>query len=298
VLENFILGDTPGPEAIEGVVEELLQVMGVIEVSPHELAGKHDIRPLVLGTLLTYLELEGALKSTGPFYQEYRFQPMRPSKEILARFDERRACFLRSLFQHARKGKTWFTLDVDGAAKILHDSRARIVAALNYLADQGDLILQTARLRNGYITRDLSPRERFELSSQLAKRFLEREKRDLARLQRVLDYAEQSGCATAFLLRYFGDNSINTCGHCSRCLGEAAAPVQSEPESSFSPADARLVKQLREENHPALSTPRQLARFLCGLSSPAATRARLNRDRRFGKLGEHSFLKVLRWLEG
>jgi ATP-dependent DNA helicase RecQ len=36
-----------------------------------------------------------------------------------------------------------------------------------------------------------------------------------------------------------------------------------------------------------------LARFLCGLSSPATTRAKLHRNEQFGILAEVPFLEVL-----
>lgn len=46
--------------------------------------------------------------------------------------------------------------------------------------------------------------------------------------------------------------------------------------------------------HPeALGEPRQRARFLCGITSPAATRSRLNRHALFGALREDRFRRVL-----
>lgn len=54
-----------------------------------------------------------------------------------------------------------------------------------------------------------------------------------------------------------------------------------------------LATALREEAHAALCSPRQLARFLCGISSPATTQARLNRDNRFGRLAHIPFPDVL-----
>jgi ATP-dependent DNA helicase RecQ len=47
------------------------------------------------------------------------------------------------------------------------------------------------------------------------------------------------------------------------------------------------------ENHPALTSPRQLARFLCGMSSPATTRARLTRHPACGLLADLPFAEVL-----
>ena len=43
-----------------------------------------------------------------------------------------------------------------------------------------------------------------------------------------------------------------------------------------------LIASLAGEAHTALASPRQMARFLCGLASPSASRAGLTRDSRFG----------------
>jgi ATP-dependent DNA helicase RecQ len=50
--------------------------------------------------------------------------------------------------------------------------------------------------------------------------------------------------------------------------------------------------------HPvALGTARRRARFLCGLSTPALTQAKLTRDRLFGALEDRRFAEVLAWCE-
>ena len=52
------------------------------------------------------------------------------------------------------------------------------------------------------------------------------------------------------------------------------------------------------DSHPgALGTPRQQARFLAGITSPATTRAKLTRDRLFGSLAERRFADILAWCE-
>ena len=55
----------------------------------------------------------------------------------------------------------------------------------------------------------------------------------------------------------------------------------------------RRIRALVAENHAALGSPRQLARFLCGMSSPAATKARLSRHDAYGLLTELPFSEVL-----
>ena len=54
-----------------------------------------------------------------------------------------------------------------------------------------------------------------------------------------------------------------------------------------------MVRSLRALGEAALATPRQVARFLCGLSSPSASRAKLTRHPMFGALGGAPFQKVL-----
>ena len=62
-------------------------------------------------------------------------------------------------------------------------------------------------------------------------------------------------------------------------------------------AEAGLLRQLRAESHDALATPRQLARFLCGIASPATTRAKLRTHALFGAFESVPFQEVLAFVE-
>ena len=97
-LENFAYGDTPTPEAIGSLLDDVLGRGDVFDVSTYELSVEHDIRPLVVRTLLTYLELEGVIEATGPFYGTYKLRFLRPVDAIAGRFDRGRADFLLRLF--------------------------------------------------------------------------------------------------------------------------------------------------------------------------------------------------------
>jgi ATP-dependent DNA helicase RecQ len=265
------------------------------DVSVYDLAQRHDARDLVVKTLLTYLELEGVLQSTGPFYVEFKFQPQRPSAEIIAKYDPARAEFLRGLFRSAKKGKTWFALDADAAAKSLGEPRERIVAALNYLEEQGDLVVQATGVRLGF-RRLRQPRERSVLAETLADRFLEREAHDIERVASVVALAEQEGCLTSHLLESFGEQR-GPCGHCNRCAGSAAQPLATPRGESRTQIDVQLIRGLRAEAIAALRTPRQITRFLCGITSPASTRAKLRARPEFGQWSHLPFADVLSAVE-
>ncbi len=294
VLENFSYGDTPTEDAVDGLVRDVLGRGDVFDVSVYDLSSHYDVRPIVVKTLLTYLELDGVIHGTGPFYTELRFKPQRRSEEIFARFDKTRADFLRQIFRRARKGKVWFTLDVDQAIQAIGGPRARIVAAITYLEEQGDLEVQAAGLRDGFRIAAM-PNDMSQLVQSLVSRFQRREELDIERIQRVLTFAEEEGCLTQHLLAYFGEEH-DDCGHCARCLGAPAKPLPVPAYRLPDDSDRTALDALRDEGHAALASPRQLARFLCGIKSPATTRAKLAKHAAFGRLESTPFQEVLKFI--
>jgi ATP-dependent DNA helicase RecQ len=64
VLENFTYGDTPTAESLRALVEHLLAFDDVFDISTYELSNQFDLRPLVLNTALTYLELQNVISAT------------------------------------------------------------------------------------------------------------------------------------------------------------------------------------------------------------------------------------------
>lgn len=295
VLENFSYGDTPTAEAVDGLVRDVLGRGDPFDLSVYDLSGQYDVRPLVVKTLLTYLELDGAIRATGPFYAQLRFQPQRKPEEIFQRFDRPRAEFLRKVFGQARKARIWHTLDVDQASASLREPRERIVAAVTYLEEQGDLVVEAAGLRQGYKLVNMPP-DLGAVARSLAERFERREQHDVEQTRRVLEYAELNGCLTRHLLTYFGEQRAD-CGHCVRCLGAPGKPLPPPTHRLPDESDAKVLDALRRERHAALQTPRQMARFLCGLSSPATTRAKLRAHAAFGRLESTPFHTVLKFVE-
>src|SRR3954469_5370566 len=61
------------------------------------------------------------------------------------------------------------------------------------------------------------PEDLDALASSLHQRTLERETREIARLDEVLTLAAHDGCQTAFLAAHFGEQLPGPCGHCSWC---------------------------------------------------------------------------------
>ncbi len=315
-LENFTYGDTPTARSLGGMLAEVLcgggpgashAAGGTFDISVYDLSGTFDIRPLVVETVLTYLELEGVIASTGPFYGTYKFKPLRTSAEMLARFEGERREFIRGMFKCAERAKIWWTLDLQKVMNATGADRGRIIAALNYLEEQGDLTLEVAEARLGYrrlkevrlaadgesIPADSGIVELRELTKRLAAQFSQRELRDIQRVARVVQFAGHEGCRTKALLDYFGEPLEGDCGHCDICLGQRAGKLAEIEARDITDEEFKSIARLKAEQNAALATPRQLARFLCGINSPAASRAKLGRDPRFGMLAEVAFNVVM-----
>jgi ATP-dependent DNA helicase RecQ len=277
-------------------MDELLAKPAEFDISVYELSARCDIRLLVLRTALTYLELAGILRQGTPFYAGYKIRSLRPLEEIFGEFQGDRAQFLRDLFAHATRGRTWFTLNPDDAAAALHQDRSRIVRALDYLEERGWVELQAADIRLKFSRLRPVP-DAGALLTDLCGRFLRRERQEIARVQLVQDLLLHEGCQVNFLVGYFGESRPEPCGHCAWCLtgrSQAMPPARALPQlpGELEPAAFQaLVGQ-----HPdALRHPRQAARFLCGLSSPALTKAKLTRHALFGVFEERRFADVLAW---
>ena len=297
VLENFAYGDTPTDEALRGVVGAVTGAPEV-EVSLFTLGAQHDLRPLVLRTALTYLELAGAVRQRTPRYAGYETRLHRPLGEILTALPDEPARFLEALLSPrvTKKGRVWYAVDPARAASTLEQPRERVVRALEYLEQRGWAEIRPSDLRHSFV-RLAGAGEGPRLVAALTQRVAKREHADMARVRQVLELATARTCLGAELARHFGEVLAEPCGECSRC--RVRAPVELPPARARPPLpaglDTRALDALVVKHPRALAHPRQQARLLCGLTSPATTQAKLTRHALFGALEEHRFADVLAW---
>ncbi|HEX9734737.1 MAG TPA: ATP-dependent DNA helicase RecQ [Thermoanaerobaculia bacterium] len=291
-LEGFVYGDTPGPEAVRGFVDDAF-----VRVDEHgwnltALSSRNDVRVLVVRTLLTYLELDGYLEAGTPWYSSYRFRPLKTSKEILERFEGERRELLRSLFKRTKKAKIWLDVDLDGASRDLRQPRDRLVRALDYLAEQELIELQAAGVRHPY--RCLRrPEDPDALAASLHERTLERERREIARLGQVLELAALDACQVSHLSGHFGEPLEAPCGHCGRCLSGAPLALPPRRVAAIDEKTWNEASALRRAEPEALGEARAFARFLAGVGSPRLSRRRLGKHPLFGRLADVPFAAIL-----
>ena len=291
VLENFVFGDTPDVSSVHSLIADLFSRGPEFDVSLYDLSAKHDIRDLVIETLLTYLQLDGLLQSATPYYAEYKFKPRMPSGAILNEFDDARKEFLTTIFRQAKQGRIWFTLDLETCVAATKSDRHRVVNAMEYLAEKNMVELKMSGVRHPF--RVLQSPDIADVANNLYERMLARENRDLNRIEHLVDLMTFDGCQTSALGGYFGEPLPQPCGHCSWC--ETERPTHFEARSEFQREEAtwEALEAVLAQYPDVFSSPRAVARFACGIRSPLLTKSKLTRHELFGCLANAPFSRVL-----
>ena len=306
LLQNFVYGDTPTRAAIQSLVGALLNDSNADNKHEHDngkanddtialaltsFGNAHDVRPLVVRTLLTYLELDGYLEAMTPVYDRFRYRLIASEEDILARLpqDEPQQ-LMKGLLAASKKARIWFTVEAEKVAAKLSVPRDRVVRALDWLAGEGLVELKAEGLLHRY--RRLRTADIDALTDDLYERMLTREQAEVDRLAAVIDLAAMKDCQVRALSRHFSDSApADPCGHCEHCLTGPIA-LEKMAEVEIDAPTWELALQLKAEQ-PALADSRILARFLCGIRSPLLTRQKLTKHELFGCFSAVPFGQVM-----
>lgn len=291
VLENFIFSDIPSERAVRNLLERVLRLGEHFDVSVYELASTCDIRQTVIETMFTYLEMDGVLEAGGKSFDTYRIKLLRPLKALLAGRKPKERKQLEHLFAPLDAEWKWLSVKIPEVAPELGISPDALRHLISELEAGGDIALKKSGWRQAYRLKkpDADPKS---ISAAMTEKLRERETRELGRLDQVLALAQTKRCLTQTLLAHFGEKMETPCGHCDRCRGMAPVKLNRAKPRKITQAEHSQILSLLEEKHAALGTPRQLARFLCGMSSPASMRARLYRNDTYGLLSALPFTEV------
>jgi ATP-dependent DNA helicase RecQ len=292
VLENFIHSDTPSARALGNLIDRVLRLGREFDISLYDLSVSCDIRPTVIGTLLAYLENDGILESRGVFYGSYKLKLLRDRARITAGMPPRERKLVEAVLDSGKAGRTWLAFEPSAVAVALGVPREKITALLGAMEGAGDAVLAISGVRHAYHLKK-DPGDLKSLAARYAELFQQREQADLDRLASVLGISAHRGCLTDYLTRHFGEKLGAPCGHCDRCRGVPATEIRRAPARRPGDGEWQIARDLARGGHSELASPRQLARFLCGMSSPATTRARLTRHDAFGIWSDLPFTEVL-----
>ena len=298
VLENFVYADTPEPNAIRFVLDEVSQQQGQWELVLNSLSNESNVRLLSLKTLLVYLELLGVVKPSYSFFAEYKFKILLATEQqLITTFKAERAIFIEALLKASDKAKTWYTINFDKLNQVYPSDRQRVLAALDYLDNQSMIELQTKKITEVYQVFK-TKRSSNELCDLLAQRFINKEKSEITRIHQLLGFFTSDTCLSRQLAFYFADNQLQQdCGHCSVCAGQVASLPESKPLKPLDSYDFGLLSNEIIEKLATQSSSVLVSRFFCGLTTPIFTKLRVRKLTGYARLEQYRFADVKAWVD-
>jgi len=303
VLENFVYGDTPEPQAIAYVLNEISQCsagdQGQVQwdIILNSLSIQSNIRLLSLKTLLVYLELFEVIKPVYSYFAEYKYKFLLPQNELLTRFKGERHDFVSAILSTSDMAKTWATVNFEQLNLLYPSERSRVVTALDYLEQQGLVELQTKQMTQVYqiLKTDLDIEQ---LAASLFEKFSAKEQNEIKRIHQLLAFFASGTCLSRKLADYFADTQLQgECGHCSVCAGQVA---RFPPVSDLRPLQqldfAYLSRGICEKLGDS-ATSVLISRFFCGLTTPIFTRLKVRSLTGFAQFETYRFAEVKAWVE-
>ena len=300
-LANFIHGSTPRPQSIRTLLDRVLRLASPgkrFTVSLHDLSVSLDIREETIGTLLAHLELSGIIERIGSYHDLMRAVPVRGVEPMLAGRPAGERRWIGMLFTEDRRHRGEYRFPLADLSATTGVARERIAGLLLSLEAAGDIRLTRRGLRVIFRLSRSWDGGIPALAEELASRFGSRADFEHERIGRVLDFIASRSCRAVFLERHFGRKGAEPCGVCDRCLGEAPVKLSALPAAEPDDSEWAAMRRLRDKRHPALASTAQLARFLCGIHSPAALQAKLHFHDDFGLWKHVPYATVTGWLEG
>tara|TARA_R110002060_G_scaffold54349_2_gene65005 strand:+ start:10065 stop:12020 length:1956 start_codon:yes stop_codon:yes gene_type:complete len=293
-VENFVYADTTERSSIEYVLENIRNEMhsGQWELQVLSLSNASNIKQLALKTLLVQLELLGVINAKFSYFADFKFKFVTPKANIIRSFNAERNEFLAQVFSAAKMKKIWGEPDFDLMYSRFQAPRKRIVAALEYLAEQQHIVLETKKATEVFSV-DIAALSDVTLVDRLFHYFHEKEQSEIQRIDKLVAFFQSQHCLTQELCHYFDDQQApKSCGHCSVCRGQVAKLQYSNNHLPVSIQTIELaITQLKQHfstmKSSAGSTPADLSidtlcRFLSGMTVPLFTRAKVRQLSFFG----------------
>jgi ATP-dependent DNA helicase RecQ len=293
-VENFVYADTPERSSIDYVLRNIRNEMqdGQWELQVLSLSNASNIKQLPLKTLLVQLELLGVIDAKFSYFADFKFKFVTPKAQIISAFNAERNEFLAQVFNCAKMKKIWGEPDFDLMYSRYQAPRKRIVAALEYLAEQQHIVLETKKATEVFSV-NMAALENNALVDTLFDYFSDKEQAEIERITKLVSFFQSEDCLTQQLSQYFDDQRApKNCGHCSVCRGQVAIlPYSSNHQTVSIDTIALGIKQLQQhfstlkspvgESAHILSTD-TICRFLSGMSVPLFTRAKVRQLSYFG----------------
>ncbi|MDA3809206.1 MAG: RecQ family ATP-dependent DNA helicase [Spirochaetaceae bacterium] len=297
ILENFVFGDTPEKESIITLLEDIKSSGSNWETKLLGLSRDTNIRTLPLKTLLVYLSIENIIKPKYSYFEKYVFKYLKEPEWISGQFEGERKTFVDAIIKNCNSKKVWTTVDLDSVCREYDTDRQRVLTALDYFDEKNWIDLSARQTVEVYevLNKDFDLND---LAKKMYDLFKKKEKNEIARIHKMIDFFEHSACFSRELAFYFGEVlEMQNCGHCSACENGSSPFDKGETGNNRPPLEIEtMVSEVSRLLGPESRTE-NITKFLCGLTNPLFNKLRIKKSAYFGILEKFSYIDVRKWVE-
>jgi ATP-dependent DNA helicase RecQ len=218
-----------------------------------------------------------------------------PAENIIEKFNGERAQFVKTILDNSRTAKTWTQVDIHTMVTESGFDRQRILTALEYFHEKKWIDLKPKS--SVEVFEILDPEFDIDAMAQkFADLFIEKEKKDIARIHEMIALFETGQCLAKSLSAYFGEILDGNCRRCSVCMEKEPVKLLSSALPSLAQQDFHaLVKPLMDVSGSPMPAA-LVTRFLCGISSPRLVEVKRRKTAGFGRLDAYPYKMVEKWV--
>lgn len=288
-IENYIYAHTPSFAVIKSLIFHLLKQGEQIHLSLYELSVTYDLPIEILKTIFTTLEIENVIHHTEREYTCYKITLKRELNLIESGYSPSEKILIRKIFSGLSEYQKTTKIELLQLEALTNNKPNLAIHLLYDMQKHEDISIHTLKPKEQYtlINDKIDPHE---LSKKIETQLLNQEENQLEKLNSLVNILDSNQCLIKQTLDYFGETDFQTCQKCSNCSEDQKNNfyISNETEE-LQVDDWEIIQTIKKWDHKKLKTSKQIARFLCGISSPGSFSGRLYLKDEYGMLSNHGF---------
>jgi ATP-dependent DNA helicase RecQ len=293
ILESFALGDFPESDLIRSLLNDVFSNDVSFKLKLLGLSKEHDIKPIVLKTILTQLELKGHITELTPVYENAKFKYIKDLEQITADFPTDKREYLVSLFSKAKHKKTWSHFNIEETTNLMNIDRKKFMDTLDYLASKEMIEFKVDGLVNRFkfIDKAKTLSQKEELINEITTNSEAHLVKQIDRIKELISFFTDDTCIHSSIAKYFEVPLDSDCGHCSYCINKEGAKVIMPKLKNVNLEAQNIKSELTSHPH-ILASESRLSKYLLGLSTPYISKNKLSSNKYFACLELRSWEEV------
>lgn len=303
ILEAFAIGDFPESDLVSDLLNDLFKLEDEFSLKLTSFASAHDMKQIVVKTILTHLELMGYVQELTPIYSVAKFKLVTDEDTLIAKFPESKQPFLKQLLSFGVKKKIWAHLNIKQVCEGMQLDRRMIMNTLSFLDQKSLIELALSGLENRFqfVDKAQTLLIKDKIIADITQLTAGHLQNQLDRIGELVGFFTDDNCIQAAIAKYFETPLSADCGHCSYCLTQIAAELilkadAGDNQDSLSFDVVEFKRSLSSHQHIVTSDSR-MAKFLLGIRTPYVSKNKLAQSEYFGLCAGNAWDQVIERLK-